>query len=158
MSDFIEGKGLRGRVLPVIDRDPNGLESGCAERGRSRVMPGVELSWSSAEVKGSKLTVPLDGEIPKGWKKSFEATVLLLGGGEWGEIQLKRDRVQVSSVEPGSEEKLRHHLDSVVLQANADHDPDQPGGSEEDEPRDADESEAEDDGPDAEMTRRFRSS
>ena len=123
-------------------------------------MPGVELSWSAAEVKDSKLTVPLEGEIPKGWKKSFEATVLLLGGGEWGEIQLKRDRVQVSDVEPGSEEKLRHHLESVVLQANADHEPEQPGGSEEDEARDADESEpeAQDDGPDAEMTRRFRSS
>jgi hypothetical protein len=124
-------------------------------------MPGVELNWSAAEVKSSKLSVPLEGDIPKGWKKSFEATVVLLGHGDWGEIQLKRDSVRVSDVEPGSEEKLRFHLESVVAQANADHEPEQPGGSEEEEAPDADESESEatdgDDGPDAEMTRRFRS-
>jgi hypothetical protein len=165
VSDFIEGKRLRGRVLPVIGRNPDRLEStlelaresASEERGRSRVMPGVELSWSSAEVKRSKLTVPLEGDIPKGWNKSFEATVQLLGHGAWGEIQLKRDSVEVSDVEPGSEEKLRHHLESVVAQANADHEPDE---SEEETP-DADESESEatddDDGPDAEMTRRFQS-
>jgi hypothetical protein len=165
VSDFIEGKGLRGRVLPVIGQYPQRLESvpepalewACRERGRSRVMPGVELSWSAAEVKHSKLTVPLEGDVPKGWKKSFEATVLLLGRGDWGEIQLKRGSVQVSDVEPGSEEKLRHHLESVVAQANADHEPEE---SEEEAP-DADEPESEttddDDGPDAEMTQRFRS-
>ena len=86
-------------------------------------MPGVELNWSAAEVKSSKLSVPLEGDIPKGWKKSFEATVVLLGHGDWGEIQLKRDSVRVSDVEPGSEEKLRFHLESVVAQANADHGP-----------------------------------
>lgn len=121
-------------------------------------MTPVTLSWSAAEVNSSKLTVPLDGDIPKGWKKSFEATVTLLGGGEWGEIQVKRDKVQVSDVEPGSEDKLRHHLESVVAQANADHEQEEP---EDDEAPDADESEPgggeKDDGPDAEMARRFRS-
>jgi len=120
-------------------------------------MPEITLDWSAAEVKNAKLTVPLEGDIPKDWKKSFEATVLLLGHGDWGEIQLKRERVQVSDVEPGSEEKLRHHLESVVTQANADHEPEE---SRQEAP-DADESESEasddDDGPDAEMTRRFRS-
>jgi hypothetical protein len=118
----------------------------------------VTLDWSSAEVKKSKLTVALDGEVPKGWRRSFEATVRLLGGGDWGEIQVKRDTVRVSDVEPGSEEKLRHHLEAVVQQANADHEPDE---SEEDEAPDAVQSEPgagdEDDGPDAEMTERFRS-
>jgi len=120
-------------------------------------MSEVSLDWPSAEVKRSKLTVPLEGDIPKGWKKSFEATVLLLGRGDWGEIRLKRDGVQVSDVEPGSEEKLRHHLESVVAQANADHEPEES----EEEAADADEPESEatddDDGPDAEMTQRFRS-
>ena len=78
--------------------------------------------------------MPLDGDIPKGWKRSFEATVRLLGGGEWGEIEVKKDTVRVSDVEPGSEEKLRHHLEAVVQQANADHEPDE---SEEDEAPDA---------------------
>jgi hypothetical protein len=118
----------------------------------------VTLDWSSAEVKKSKLTVALDGEVPKGWRRSFEATVRLLGGGDWGEIQVKRDTVRVSDVEPGSEEKLRHHLEAVVQQANADHEPDE---SEEDEAPDAVQSEPgagdEDEGPDAEMTERFRS-
>jgi hypothetical protein len=121
-------------------------------------MASVTLDWSTAEVKKSKLTVALDGEVPKGWRRSFEATVRLLGGGDWGEIQVKRDAVRVSDVEPGSEEKLRHHLEAVVQQANADHEPDE---TQEDEAPDAVQSEPgagdEDDGPDAEMTQRFRS-
>ena len=121
-------------------------------------MTQVSLDWSTAEVENAKLTVPLEGDIPKGWKRSFETTVRLLGGGEWGEIQLKRDKVRVADVEPGSEDKLRHHLEAVVAQANADHEPDE---DEEDAAPDADASEHEagdeDEGPDAEMTRRFRS-
>ncbi len=121
-------------------------------------MDVVTLNWSTAEVKDGKLTVPLDGDVPKGWRKSFETTVKLLGSGDWGEIQVKRDQVRVSDVEPGSEDKLRHHLEAVLAQANADHEPDE---GEDDEDPDADESEPgagdEDDGPDAEMTQRFRS-
>jgi hypothetical protein len=119
----------------------------------------VTLDWSTAEVKNAKLTVALDGDIPKGWRRSFDTTVRLLSAGDWGEIQVKKSKVQVGDVEPGSEEKLRHHLESVVAQANADHEPEE---SEDEETPDADESEPgatdEDDGPDAEMTRRFRSS
>jgi hypothetical protein len=122
-------------------------------------MDEVTLNWSTAEVKDAQLTVPLEGEVPKGWRKSFQTTVKLLGSGDWGEIQVKRDKVRVSDVEPGSEDKLRHHLEAVVAQANADHEPDEE--VDEDAAPDADESEPgagdEDDGPDAEMTRRFRS-
>jgi len=121
-------------------------------------MPEVSLDWSAAEVKSSKLTVPLEGDIPKGWKQSFETTVRLLGSGEWGEIEVKKGAVRVSDVEPGSEDKLRHHLEAVVAQANADHEPEEP---EDDETPDTDGAEPgatdEDEGPDAEMTRRFRS-
>lgn len=121
-------------------------------------MDVVTLNWSAADVKDGQLTVPLEGEVPKGWRKSFETTVKLLGSGDWGEIQVKRDKVRISDVEPGSEDKLRHHLEAVLAQANADHEPDE---GEDDEAPDADESESgdgnEDDGPDAEMTRRFRS-
>ena len=121
-------------------------------------MAPVTLDWSTAEVKNSKLTVPLGGDIPKGWRKAFAATVRLLGSGEWGEIQVKRDTVRVSDVEPGSEEKLRHHLEAVVQQANAEHEPDE---DEEDAAPDAVQSGPgagdEDESPDAEMTRRFRS-
>jgi hypothetical protein len=87
--------------------------------------------------------------------------VALLGGGAWGAIEVKKGAVRVADVEPGSEDKLRHHLEAVVQHANADHEPDASGESEDDEAPDAGGSEPgtgdEDDGPDAEMTRRFRS-
>ena len=121
-------------------------------------MSQFSLDWSAAEVKSSKLTVPLDGDIPDGWKQSFATTVRLLGAGEWGDIEVKKGAVRVTGVEPGSEDKLRHHLEAVVAQANAHQ---EPGESEDDAAPDADESEPgagdEDEGPDAEMTRRFRS-
>jgi hypothetical protein len=121
----------------------------------------VTLNWSTAEVKNAKLTVPLEGDVPKGWKQSFEATVALLGAGEWGDVELKKGTVRVADVAPGSEERLRHHLEGVVQQANADHEPEQSEDSNDEAAPDADESEPgaadEDDGPDAEMTRRFRS-
>ncbi|MGH2883149.1 MAG: hypothetical protein ACRDPA_10710 [Solirubrobacteraceae bacterium] len=117
-------------------------------------MPQVSLDWSAAEVKSSKLTVPLEGDIPKGWKRSFETTVRLLGSGDWGDIEVKKNAVRVADVEPGSEDKLHHHLEAVVAQANADHEPDD---SEDDAAPDGDKTEPEGDDEDAEMTRRFRS-
>jgi hypothetical protein len=105
----------------------------------------MNLEWASAEVKDAKLTVALEGDAPRGWKDSFKRTVKLLGDGEWGEVALKKGTVQVSGVTPGSEDKLRHHLEAIVAQANAAH--------QQDEDRD-DEDERE--GPDAEMTDRFR--
>jgi len=121
-------------------------------------MSTVKLSWSTAEVKDAKLSVPLEGDVQKGWKQSFERTIALLGSGEWGEVSLKRGKIVVADVAPGSEPKLKHHLDAVVTQANADHEPDE---TEEDEAPDAEESAPgagdEDEGPDAEMTQRFRS-
>jgi hypothetical protein len=124
-------------------------------------MSPVNLSWTEAEVKDAELSVPLDGEARKEWRQSFERTVALLGHGEWGKITVKKDRVLVSDVTPGSEEKLKHHLEGVVAQANATlqelegeeseagedevQAPDQDGG---DQRRD----------PDAEMAERFRRS
>ena len=78
-------------------------------------MASVKLQWSNAEVEDAALTVPLEGKHTKGWKQSFEQTVKLLGD--------------------GMEEKLRHHLESVVAQANAAHKaPDDPGADDEDSP------------------------
>ena len=115
----------------------------------------MNLEWASAEVKDAKLTVELEGDPPKGWKESFERTVQLLGDGEWGAVELKKGSVRVSDVAPGTEEKLRHHLEAIVSQANAhlekddsdgDDDGDEHGDGKADEPE----------GPDAEMTGRFR--
>jgi hypothetical protein len=76
--------------------------------------------------------------------------VRLLGDGEWGKVQVKKQTLRVDEVGPGEEDKLRHYLESVVEQANSAHR--------------ADEAEAqarEDDGPtgddpDSQMTERFR--
>jgi hypothetical protein len=115
-------------------------------------MSSVKLEWASAEVNDAKLTVALEGDLPKDWKQSFQRTVRLLGNGDWGEVQLKKGTVQVSDVQPGSEEKLRHHLESIVAQANAAIE--EPDASE-DENGDGRRA-GEDNGPDAEMTGRFR--
>ena len=106
----------------------------------------MNLKWASAEVKDAKLTVELTGASPKGWKQSFERTVTLLGDGDWGKIQLKKGAVQVSDVTPGSEDKLRHHLEAIVVQANAAHEEEEDGSGDGDAPE----------GPDAEMTDRFK--
>jgi hypothetical protein len=109
-------------------------------------MSNVKLQWAGAAVEDAKLTVALDGELPKGWKHSFERTVQLLGDGDWGKIQLKKSTVRVTDVALGSEDKLRHHLEAIVAQANAILGEEDDGGSDDEEPE----------GPDAEMTGRFR--
>jgi hypothetical protein len=114
-------------------------------------MASANLNWSTAKVKDGKLAVELDGEIDSDWRDSFETTVKLLGGGEWGTIKVKKTKVEVSEVSPGAEEKLRHHLESVVDQANASQEPDEPEGE-----QDSGVDEGEQRGPDAEMTERFR--
>ena len=75
-------------------------------------------------------------------------------------MSLKKKSVGVIGVSEGSEERLRHFLESVVEQANADHRPDD--SERDDSGDDADEDENGDDDrdesePDAEMSERFRS-
>lgn len=109
----------------------------------------LRLDWSAAEVHDGTLTVPVQGETGKSFKRAFKATVRLLGEhAAWGDVELHKGAVHVSDVEPGCEDALRHHLDSIVLQAattvgRADEKrSDRPGAAAE--------------GPDAEMTERFR--
>src|SRR5579862_7156806 len=113
-------------------------------------MRGVTLDWSSAEVRDGKLDVYLRGDPPPGWKDSFDRTVALLPGGEWGKVKLKKARLRVHDVKAGSEERLHHFLESAVLQANAAHEP--PPLEHDDEPH-----EDEPDSLDDELTERFRS-
>jgi hypothetical protein len=121
-------------------------------------MSQPKLDWSTAEVTDSKLTVQVAGELPEGWKGTFNATVQLLGGGSWGEITLKKHTAQVAGLTPGTEEKLKHFLESVVQQANASHHTEEE--DQEDEDRESDD-EAEDDSEresdsDRDMSERFR--
>lgn len=121
-------------------------------------MEQVSLDWSSAEVKDGVLSVALSGERPKGWSKTFAATSAMLGGGgNWDTVELKKDRVKVPGVTPGVEDKLRHFLESVILQANADHAPDTEDDSDEDQ-EGQEESRQDDSGDDSdsELTSRFK--
>ncbi len=111
-----------------------------------------KLDWKSAEVRESILTVKLEGDRPKGWKASFESTVRLLGGGDWGKVTLKSSLVRVADVDSGNEAKLKHFLESAVQQANADH----PVEPEPEDDRGEPEGKAPGDA-DAEMTHNFQS-
>lgn len=122
-------------------------------------MSEIKLSWTSAKVDDARLTVPLEGDIPRQWRKDFETTVRRLGRGDWGEVEVKKDTVRVSDVSPGSEDKLRHHLESIVIQANAAHEArerEKAGDAREDRDEDGEDEGEEPEGPDAEMTTRFR--
>lgn len=115
-------------------------------------MPDVQLNWAEAGVEGSKLTVPLTGDVPKGWKEHFETTVKLLATEEWGEVEVSEKGVRVGRVESGEEDKLRFYLESLVEQANAAVDA-------EHEPKRSEKRKGSDtapEGADAELTERFR--
>ena len=121
-------------------------------------MSKPQLDWSQAEVTHGKLTVAVAGEPPRGWKDTFERTAQLLSNGEWEDVVLKKHNVRVRGLQPGSEEKLRFFLESVVQQANATHE--LPEHESQDETDDADEATGgsdEDNSTDAAMTERFRS-
>ncbi len=109
------------------------------------------LDWSTAEVRDGKLTVKIAGDPPKGWEDAFNSTAALLGGRDVGHVELQKGLAHVDGVTPGSEERTRHLLESVVQQANS--------TLADDEDAEQRESEAENGGesPDAEMTTRFRS-
>ena len=121
-------------------------------------MSAPQLDWSQAEVKNGKLIVSVAGDSPRGWKDTFERTARLLSNGEWDDVTLKKQSVRVDGLQPGSEEKLRFFLESVVRQANATHEP--PEDEPQDEADTADEATAgseRDASTDAQMTERFRS-
>jgi hypothetical protein len=113
------------------------------------------LQWSAAKVRDGILTVAIEGDRPKGWKATFEQTVRLLGGGNWGEVSCKGGKVRVGDVPEGSEDELRHFLEGVVQQANAVHVVSEEDADEQDESAD-DEREDDGDDADARMTSRFR--
>jgi hypothetical protein len=117
-----------------------------------------KLDWSSAEVSDGKLSVAVDGKLSSAWKGSFETVAQLLNHGDWPAIKLKKGTVTVEDVRPGDEEKLRHFLESVLLQANADQRPpdEQQQEPDEDDDRDQRADESEPSQPDEEMATRFR--
>lgn len=74
----------------------------------------------------ASLTVGLTGPSSKVWSRRFAAVHALLEHSEreWGEVGLTRKAIEVEGVHAGSEGALHHFLESVVLQVNAELEPD----------------------------------
>ena len=115
-------------------------------------MSDVRVDWSSAQVSDGTLEVWLTGDLPSGFKDSFDRAAGLLGRGDWGKVKCKRDRLRVRQVGDGSEDRLRHFLESAVLQASRRHE-----GPDDDAVEQPDDGQSPPDSRDAEMTERFRS-
>jgi hypothetical protein len=83
-------------------------------------MQATQLDWDSAEVRGCTLGVGLTAPPSRAWASRFRSAVAMLDrvDGQWGEVRLRRAAVTVSEVREGSEARLRHLLDSAVVEAN----------------------------------------
>ncbi len=86
------------------------------------------IDWASAQIEDRTLTVELTGKGSKAWKARFENVLALLDTPHtaWGEVRLNKSAVKVAGVQQGAEPELRHFLESVVLQANSDTQPEVP--------------------------------
>ena len=82
----------------------------------------LQIDWGSAQVDGGSLTVALGGDEPKGLAKRFAALLALIEpkAGAWGPIEIRKRTIEISDVQPGAEQDLRHLLESVVTQINSD--------------------------------------
>ncbi len=118
----------------------------------------IKLDWSSADVHDGKLVIGLKGKPQKGWKDVFERTTRLLNHGTWEEVTLKKGTVMVQPITPGEEDRVRHFLESVVLEANSYIETKEEDNAERSEEIDgAKEKEAHEAPEDQEMTERLRS-
>ncbi|HEV7529760.1 MAG TPA: hypothetical protein VGO29_12760 [Solirubrobacteraceae bacterium] len=86
----------------------------------------ASIDWENAEVKEGTATVPLSGDASKAWNQRFEGVAALLArnDGGWSEIALKKQTIAITQLRPGSEDDLRHFLESVVVQVNSELAPD----------------------------------
>jgi hypothetical protein len=79
------------------------------------------IDWASAEVHDGDVTVELSGRNSKQWRERFDTVLRLLGpsGGGWDEVKLTKGSIRVKSLQPQAEDDLRHFLESLVVQVNA---------------------------------------
>jgi hypothetical protein len=117
----------------------------------------VRVDWASAEVHDGKLVIALEGKPPKGWKEAFERTTHLLNHGTWEQVKLKKGEVRIEPVTPGDEDRVRHFLESVILEANSATGATGNADAEPDEDAEGDEEKAQGSPEDDEMTERLRS-
>lgn len=79
------------------------------------------IRWGSAQIHDGTLSVELTGTASKAWSTRFRGVLALLDAPSrgWGEMTVRKNRIEITEVQEGSESELRHFLESVVLQANA---------------------------------------
>jgi hypothetical protein len=80
-----------------------------------------EIDWASAEVHEGHVVVGLTGKPSQAWSDSFDGVLRLLGHGTgaWGEIDHDKKAIKVQGLQPKAERELRHFLEAVVVQVNA---------------------------------------
>ncbi len=86
------------------------------------------IDWRSAQIEDGTLTVELTGSPSKPWKARFEGVVAMLDTPHsgWDRVRLTKHGLEIRGVQRGDESALRHFLESVLLQVNAETDPDTP--------------------------------
>lgn len=79
------------------------------------------LDWSTATVAGGRLTVPVAGEVPRGWATRVRDVLERLEktSAGWGRIKVTRKEIRVDAVTEDAADDLHHLLESAVLQASA---------------------------------------
>lgn len=84
-------------------------------------MSEIGMDWRSADVRDGRLTVAFTEKPQKDWIERLERVVERLHRPSpgWQAIEIKKTKLAVDAVAPGSEADLRHFLDSALLQANA---------------------------------------
>lgn len=87
-----------------------------------------QIEWGSAQMQDGTLTVELTGSGSKAWKVRFENVLALLDTphSSWGDVRLTKNAIKVTNLQKGGESELHHFLESVLLQANSDTEPDTP--------------------------------
>jgi hypothetical protein len=80
-----------------------------------------EIDWASAEVHERSVVIGLTGKSSKAWNDSFDGVLHLLGHGTggWREIGHDKKTIKVQGLQPKAERDLRHFLEAVVVQVNA---------------------------------------
>jgi hypothetical protein len=82
-----------------------------------------QIAWQEAEVHDRELHVALSMPAPRGWAARFRTVLARLaqdGDGRWGRVSVSRRELKVADVAEGGEGDLRHLLESVLMQVNAD--------------------------------------
>ena len=95
-------------------------------------MASREIDWEPAEVHDGTLRVGLTGVPARKWSERFKSVLGQLDRRSpgWDEVKLAKRKIEVTGVQEGAEGDLRHLLESVVVQVNADLHPQTQSGGE----------------------------